>query len=186
MRYIIGLLLGIGLIVLVIILVFKAFTGGSNTPAAPQIDLNSYATTEAVMRYTIDGPIISDQQHERIRVTVSSDQVLFEEIQGYQGKLKQSKTYPNNTDAYATFLHALTLAGFTRGNPSVDKDERGYCPTGRRYVYEGLSGGDNIFRWWSDSCVTKEGNFLGKPSTIQTLFTRQVPDYSKLTARVTI
>lgn len=185
MRYIVGLLLGIGLIVLTFILIFKAFSG-SDTPKTPQIDLNSYATTAAVMRFTIDGPIVADSQHERVRITVGSDQVLFEEIQGYQGRIKQSKTYPNNVDAYTTFLHALTLAGYTQGNPEGVKDERGYCPTGRRYIYEGLSGGDNILRWWSDSCIIKEGNFLGKASVVQTLFTRQVPDYPVLTSHVAL
>ena len=186
MRYIVGLLLGIGLIVLTIILIFKAFSGGSSTaPKAPRIDLNSYANTQAVMRYTIDGAVVSNQQHERVRITVSSDRVLFEEIQGYQGQLKQSKTYPNNPDAYATFLHALTLVSYAQGNPSTVKDERGYCPAGRRFIYEGLSGGDNIFRWWSDSCTSKEGNFLGNANTTQLLFIRQVPDYSLLTSRIT-
>jgi hypothetical protein len=186
MRYIVGLLLGIGLIVLTIILIFKAFSGGSDAPKTPQIDLNSYANTQAVMRYTIDGQVNSNQKHERVRITVSSDRVLFEEIQGYQGQLKQSKTYPNNPDAYATFLHALTLVNYAKGNPEITKDERGYCPTGRRYIYEGLSGGDSIFRWWSDSCTTKDGNFLGVPSTVQVLFTNQVPDYNTLTSRIVL
>ncbi len=186
MRYIVGLLLGIGLIVLTFILIFKAFSGGSSTPTAPQIDLNSYATTDAVMRYTIDGPVVADPLHQRIRITVGSDKITFEQIQGYQGKLVQSKTYPNNADSYATFLHALTLANFTKGNPKGVKDERGYCPTGRRNIYEGLSGGDNIFRWWSDTCAVKDGNYLGSQGLVQTLFTKQVPDYGTLTSRIQI
>ncbi len=186
MRYIVGLLLGIGLIVLTFILIFKAFSGGSDKPKPSQIDLNSYSTTEAVMRYTIDGPVVSDQLHQRIRITVGSDNITFEQIQGYQGKLIQSKVFPNNSDSYATFLRALNLAGYTLGNTQIIKDERGYCPTGRRYIYEGLNGGDTILRWWSDSCAAKEGSFLGKANTIQILFTRQVPEYNKLTARVSI
>jgi hypothetical protein len=183
MRYIVGLLLGIGLIILTFILIFKAFSGGSHTPKTNPIDLNSYSTTDAVMRMTIDGPITSEQKHSVVRVTVGNDQVLFEQLDGYQGKLVQSKTYPSNPDAYATFLRALTLADYTKGNPNGIKDERGYCPNGRRYVYEALTRGDTILRWWSDTCNSKGATFLGNRAVVQRLFTDQVPDYSKLVSK---
>lgn len=184
MRYIAGLLLGIGLIVLTFILIFRAFSGGSDEPAAPKVDLISYATTDAVMRYTIDGAVNADQSHYRIRITVSNDQVLYEELQGYQGKVRETKTYPSNTDAYATFLRALALAKFEQGNPEAQKDERGFCPAGRRYIYEGLEGGQSLFRWWSDGCAAADGNFRGSASVVRDLFFRQVPDYSKLSSDV--
>jgi hypothetical protein len=180
MRYIIGLLLGIGLIVLTFILIFRAFSGGDE-PRQERIDLMSYATTDAVMRLTIDGPIDADQEHDRVRITVSNDQVLYEEIQGYEGRLIESRTYPSNTQAYGNFLRALALAGYTNGNPEADDDERGYCPRGSRYVYEALDGGDTILRWWSTSCTSSEGNFLGNASTVRNLFIRQVVDYNQLT-----
>jgi len=183
MRYIIGLLLGIGLIVLTFILIFRAFSGG-DTPKQQAIDLNSYATSNAIVRYTIDGQVTADQVHNRIRITVSKDTVLYEQIQGYEGKLVQSKTYPNNTQAYGTFLRSLDIAGYTNGNKDFDKDERGYCPSGKRYIYEGIDGGDTIIRWWSSSCSTKVGNFLGSPSVVRSLFIRQVPDYNKLSSTV--
>jgi hypothetical protein len=183
MRYVVGLLLGIGLIVLTFILIFRAFSGGSS-PQQQAIDLNDYSTTNAIMRFTIDGEVNSDQTHNRIRITVSKDTVLYEQIQGYEGKLIQSKTYPNNTQSYATFLRSLDLAGYTSGNKSFDDDERGYCPNGRRYIYEGIDGGDTIIRWWSTSCSRKVGSFLGTSSTVRTLFQRQVPDYSKLSSGV--
>lgn len=184
MRYIIGLLLGIGLIVLTFILIFRAFSG-DNTPKQQQIDLNSYANTNAVVRLTMNGSVSADSTHQSIRITVGSDQVLYEQIQGYQGTLVQSKTYANNPNAFAVFLRALNLQGFTKGNPDGPKDERGFCPLGRTYVYEGLTGGDNIFRWWNDSCTKDDGNFQGQGSTIRQLFTKQVPDYNTLTRGIT-
>ncbi len=184
MRYIVGLLLGIGLIVLTFILIFRAFSGGDDTPQAPAISLPSYANTNAVMRFTIDGAIVSQQNHSRIRITVSKDTVLYEQIQGYEGTLVQSKTYPTNTQAYGTFLRALDLAGYENGNKEVDDDERGYCPNGRRYIYEALDGSDTILRWWSTSCSNDQGSFLGGSSTVRTLFQKQVPDYNDLTRTV--
>lgn len=183
MRYFVGLLLGIGLIVLTFILIFKAFSGG-NTPKEQSINLNDYATTNAIVRLTIEGQINSDQIHNRVRISVSKDTVLYEQIQGYEGKLIQDKTYPNNTQAYGTFLRALDLAGFDKGNKNFDDDERGYCPSGRRYIYEAIDGGDTVLRWWSTSCGKSVGNFLGSSSTVQSLFQRQVPDYNKLTNKV--
>jgi len=180
MRYIIGFLIGLGLIVLTIVLIFKAFSGGGGEK--PQkIDLNSYSTTNTVMRLTIDGPVNADQTHQRIRVTVGRDKVTFEQIQGYQGKLTQTKEFDNNADAYASFLRALSVAGYTSGktDPKL-KDERGYCPLGSRYVYEALSGSDDILRWWNTSCGSAYGNFLGKGDTVRSLFKRQVPGYDKL------
>lgn len=180
MRYIIGLLLGIGLIVLTFILIFRAFSG-DDAPRQRAIDLNDYANSTAVMRLTIDGDINSEQEHNRVRITVSRDQVLFEHVQGYEGKLAQSNTYPSNNQAYATFLRALQLAGYTNGNPDdpEGEDERGYCPRGQRYIYEAVDGGEEIFRWWSTSCSADQGNFTGSPSTVRSLFQRQVPDYNE-------
>ena len=185
MKYLIALILGIGLVVLTFVLIFKAFSGNNNQATKPQqIDLNSYATTNAVMRYTIDGPINADQNHRRIRVTVGNDQVLLEILKGYQGSVVTSKTYPSNAEAYTDFLHSLTLASFNKGRDQAPKDERGYCPAGRRYIYEAMSSGDNIMRWWSDSCASADGNFAGSAGTVRLLFTSQVPDFYKQTAGV--
>jgi len=184
MRYIVGLLLGIGLIVLTFILIFKAFSGGGDTPQDKAINLNDYATTSAIVRYTVDGVTNSDQIHNKIRITVSKDTVLYEQIQGYEGKLVNSKTYPNNSQSYGTFLRALDLAGFQNGNKSFDDDERGYCPSGKRYIYEAIDGGDTLSRWWSSSCSKSIGSLKGNASTIRNLFQRQVPDYSKVTIGV--
>jgi hypothetical protein len=183
MRYIAGLLLGIGLIVLTFILIFRAFSG-PHTPVQPSINLSDYATSNAIMRYTIDGQIVADQKHNKVRITVSKDQVLYEQIQGYEGKLVQSKTYPTNVQAFSTFLRALQIAHFDKGNKTVDDDERGYCPQGKRYLYEAIDGGDTLFRWWGDSCTSEDGSYRGSAGTVRTLFQRQVPDYSVLTRGV--
>lgn len=184
MRYIIGLLLGIGLIVLTFILIFRAFSGGGNEQETKQLNLMDYANSGAVVRYTIDGQVNAASLHNRIRVTVSKDQVLFEQIQGYEGKLVQTKTYPSDVQAFSTFLRSLQIAGYTNGNKEFDDDERGYCPLGQRYIYEAIDGGDTLQRWWSTSCSTEIGSFKGQASTIRTLFQRQVPEYTNLTRTI--
>lgn len=180
MRYIVGFLIGIGLIVLTFILIIRLFSGG-DAPAPRRIDLESYATTDTVVRLTADGPIVADPQHQQVRITVSRDVVLYERYQGYQGDVVDTKSYPNNSDAYASFLRALQLAGYTQGDPQKPKDERGYCPNGRRYVYEAIGDGRGIMRWWSTSCGGDQGNFEGRGGDIRRLFQKQVPDYATLT-----
>jgi hypothetical protein len=181
MRYIVGFLIGIGLIVLTFILIIRIFSGGGDTEQPRKIDLNSYATTDTVMRLTMDGPIVADARHQQLRITVGRDNVLYERFQGYQGDVIDSRQYPNNPDAYAEFLHALTVAGYANGNPNAQKDERGYCPTGYRFVYEAIGDGENIVRWWNTSCGAKQGNFNGNGASVRELFKRQVPDYREVT-----
>lgn len=179
MRYITGILIAIGLVVLTIILIIKAFSGGG-TPKQTQIDLNSYASTDAVMQMTVDGPISADKTHNEIRITVGRDTTKLDIMKGYEGNVTSSKTFQNNQDSYTQFLHALTVAGFTLGNsdPNV-RDERGYCPAGERFIFEAVSGGQDVMRWWKTSCG--EGNFKGKSDTIRNLFKAQVPNYNQLT-----
>lgn len=185
MRYIAGLLLGIGLIVLTFVLIFRALGGGGGSSERErQINLNDYATTNAVMRWTQDGAINSEERHARVRISVTKDQVTFEQIQGYQGKLVQTKTFPSNPQAYGTFLRALTLAGFTNARPNVTDDERGYCPQGRRFIYEIVNGGDEVKRTWSTSCSRDQGSFNGSADTVRSLFQKQVPDYDRIVSNI--
>lgn len=186
MRYIIGLLLGIGVIILTFVLIFRALSGGGGDEQQQRsAALLDYANTNAVVRYTIDGPVNQNEIHSKVRITVSKDQVLFEQIQGYEGKLVQTKTYPSNPQAYATLLRSLDKSNFTLANKNADKDERGYCPKGKRYIYEIINGSDTVQRLWSTSCNAREGSYQGgDATTIRTLFQRQVPDYGSLTSRI--
>ncbi len=180
MRYVVGFLIGIGLIVLTFILIVRIFSGGGDEARPRKIDLNSYSTTDTVVRLTMYGPIVADTQHKQVRITVGRDQVLFEEFQGYQGDVIETKSYPNNPDSYSQFLHALNIAGYKKGNADKPKDERGSCPDGQRHVYEAIGDGKNIIRWWGTSCSTSQGNFEGRGSDIRSLYKKQVPDYREL------
>lgn len=183
MRYITGILIAIGLVVLTIILIVKALGGGGGSSEAPrQIDLNSYASTSAVMQMTIDGPVNADKTHNQIRVTVGRDETTLDILKGYQGNVVSTKTFANNQDSYAQFLHALNVAGFTKGNTDPNlRDERGYCPTGERFIFKAISGDQDVMRWWKSSCG--QGNFRGRSDVIRILFKAQVPDYTRLTLK---
>jgi hypothetical protein len=118
-------------------------------------------------------------------VTVGRDANTIEVIQGYEGQVIKAKTYPNNSEAYANFLRALQLLGYTRGvdDPKLS-DERGYCPSGNRYVYEIISGAADVQRYWIGTCGV--GTFKGNSQSIRSLFRKQIPDYGTFVGNLNI
>ncbi|HSH55962.1 MAG TPA: hypothetical protein VK983_03990 [Candidatus Limnocylindrales bacterium] len=183
MRYVAGFVITIFLLIFAFILIFR---GGSDAPdpqtGAPQ--LVSYANTSTEVRLTIDRPVMADQVHRQIVMTVGRDASQLSYQQGYEGAVVRSQTYANNPTAYANFLRALELAGFNKGDSTENlKDERGHCPEGDRYVMEVRDGDRVIQRFWSTSCGNI-GSFKGRIDTIILLFQRQIPDYITLTADV--
>jgi hypothetical protein len=178
MRFFTAFLIAIGLLVLIFVIIFKSIGSG---PKQQQIDLNSYANTSAVAQLTIDGPINADQTHRQVQITVGNTNTQFQILQGYQGHVLTSKTFNNNEPAFAVFLHALNIVGFTKGNPDPKfSDERGYCAIGDRYVFELAQGNDTIERYWATSCGG-QGTYQGNPQATLDLFQKQVPNYDELT-----
>ncbi len=183
MKYIIGFLVSIGLLILVFVLIFRG--GGDDTPQNQPAQLVTYATTDTTVRLIQDYPVTANQTHHELVTTVGRDQVTFTVENGYEGQVLRSQNYANNETAYANFLRALQVAGYNNGTSDADKrDERGYCPTGYRYIYEIINGSGNVTqRYWSTSCGNI-GNFKGKTDTIRSLYRSQVPDYNKLTSNL--
>jgi hypothetical protein len=185
MRYFLGFLAAIGLIVLVFILVLRGFSGGGKPPVNKAV-LSDYTSTETVMQLTLDGPVNADQNHERVRITIGRTINTIEIMKGYENKVVDSRIYPNNEEAYGNFLRSLQLLGYTKGNADPKfADERGACPLGQRYVYEIVSGDASVQRFWNTSC-NGGGTFTGAANNIRTLFKQQIPDYSQLTRKLTV
>lgn len=182
MKYFIGFVVTVFLVIFAVILLVGG--GGKKSvtklPATSK-SLTSYATSDAAVSMTIDGPVNADQSHQEVRVTVSKSSVLYEQIDGYTNHVVNSKSYPNNSEAYANFLSALNKAGYTRGDTTAAiQDERGYCSLGNRYIFEVKQGGKTLQRYWTSTCG-KTKTYLGEKNLTTQLFKLQVPDYSKLT-----
>jgi hypothetical protein len=180
MRYLIGIVIAIGLIVVLIILLFS---GGK--PAAPKVtSLSSYAGSDAVVRLTIDGPVNAPQNHQQVQITVGRDSATFEALQGYDGQVTNTQSYPNTQNSFATFLLALAKAGYLQGNndPAL-RDDRGYCPLGERFIFELEQDSNDLTRYWSTSCGSPK-TFGGNLNMTLSLFKDQIPDYDTLTANL--
>jgi len=178
LRYLIGFLGIIALIILVIILIVRA---GSNSAVGPSaIDLADYITNSSEVSLTIDGPVSANETHKSIHISVDERRATAELIQGYEGQVIDSKSYTTNPNLYANFLLSLKRAGFTLGNTDDSvKDERGYCPTGLRYIYQLKDNDKEVRRFWNTSCG-KDGTYSGAGELTRSLFQNQIPDYGDL------
>lgn len=185
MRYLVGLLVTIGLLILLIVVIVQH--GGNDKSNVPESkkSLISYAQTDAVARLTTDGPIVAEQKHQQIEITVGRDDTTIAMKQGYNGNVTNLQTYSNTEASYDAFLHAIDRAGFTRGDTSASlKDEGGYCALSSRYVFEFIQDGKTLERFWATSCG-KPKTYLGSLDLTLRLFRNQIPDYDTITTDFT-
>lgn len=178
MKYFIGFLATVVLVVLVFVLVIRGFSGDGKKDE--RLVLADHANSSMSVQLTVDGPITADETHFGYRITVDGDQAKIETYKGYQNSTLETKTYTNNSSAYAAFLRALDLAGFARGDDDAAKsDDRGVCAAGNRFIYQINDSPKGDKRYWSTSCGG--GTFKGQSSQVRTLFQRQIPEFSKIT-----
>lgn len=186
-RPILAGLIGIGLIVLVIVLIIKAFSGGGSPAASSQTDITKYATTpNSSATLLIDTPTGIDQDHRQVKIMVSASGNELDVIQGYEGKVMATQSYANNSAAYAAFLQTLKLMNFARGRTS-SIDYRGFCPTGDRYTFTFYNGENDVFTYWATSCGS-QGTYEGQLTQVLQQFQRQIPaaDFGRLTRSVSL
>lgn len=181
MRYFLGFIAVVAVIIVAFILVLKGF-GGSKAPK-DEINLLDYANSQTVVRLVVDGPVVSDQNHQGYSITVGRDANTIEVTKGYEKEVTKAQTYANNSEAYANFLRALQLQNFTKGVDDKNREEmRGFCPNGDRFVFEIEAVGRSVQRFWTSTCGG--GTFRGNSAAIRNLFARQIPDFNKMTADV--
>lgn len=183
MKYFFGFLAAVGLIVLVFVLIIRGFSGGPKEEQA--IDLSSYGNTDAVVRLTVEGPVVADQNHNAYQITIGRNTAKIETYKGYERQVIETKVYENNEEAYETLLLSLERAGYQRTiEDESNTDPRGICPTGNRYTYELVDGSSTLIESWSASC--NKGTFRGDATAIRNLFIRQIPEFSRVTGKLNL
>lgn len=188
-RYALGVVFGI----VVIALLIFGFNLIRNilTPDDPQQEstqeqkkekndlLGAPAANKAV-RYTVKGPIVGNEQHRSIRITIDRNTRTVDVLEGYEARVIKTQSTSNTQDAYQAFAEALNGVGFTK---AFDAQGRGsedqLCPLGQRYSFELAPGMSDSFRTWSNSCTANQGTFAGNRGVVQTLFQRQIPNYGQ-------
>jgi len=164
---------------------FRKIGGKTSTPTTtPKIVLNEIANTPKEVKFVTQGRIVGNETYREIRITVNRSSRVLEIVEGYENTITSRTVFPNNEDAYKTFLSALADAGFTSSRVYRSTQmPQGTCPTGKRYWYQILDGVSFYQSLWSNSC-NNSGTFNGKKSTVSWLFQNQIPDYNKLTQGV--
>ncbi len=182
MRFFIGFIIALGLIIALIVLLLQG--GNSSTPKEPA--LSTYANTSTIVRVSIDGPVTAPQNHNQIVVTVGRDRATYQQFNGYDGTIIASKSYDNSFNSYNTFLHAISRAGMLVGNTDPKlSNSLGRCPLGQIYTFEVLNGDKQIKKLWTTNCGGAK-TFGGNTNLIMSLFQSQIPDYSDLSQNVRI
>lgn len=181
MRYFIGFLIILGLIILGIILFVRLlFGGGDQAQVKDSEALTSYARTSTIMQLEIAGPITADQDFRRVQIDVGNSGNEIRIYKGYQTEVIRRENFHANSESYANFLRAIDLLGYTNGDAAEEMaDERGYCPGGQRNVFAIVNGSETKQRFWSTSCGD-QGSFQGQSDMVIELFMAQIPGYSDI------
>lgn len=145
-------------------------------------EISTYdVTSAATARFTVDGPVVANEEHRSYTIEVSQNVVSMKLFGAYGRETIEERSYRNTQEAFDTFLSALENERVTdraRGTVAEDDDaEVGVCSNGRRFIVEL----DNEIRRWSTSCRDNEGTAGFTMSRIRTLFQKQVPDFREIT-----
>lgn len=180
--------IGFGLvIVLLFLVIFMIVRGGGDEAKVPEAKrtLTSYANESNVtVTQTIIGPITAEETHDEVQINVTNSQTTIDVIKGYDGTVVNSAGYPMTTESFREFLNALEKARFTEGDTGEElKNDKGYCPTGQRYIFEIKQGAQQIQRFWATSCRGPK-SYKGELGLTNRLFRAQIPDYGELTRDV--
>jgi hypothetical protein len=174
MRYVVAA----ATIFIIIILGFLLF--GHRTTKTPSVAkfLADYANSDVEMQLTTSGEINAQELHREIVINIGQNQRTVSVVQGYQGNVIKSESFPNSESAYKAFLSAVDLAGYTRTKTSRFPTEAGQCPLGQRFVYQILNDSKANQRTWSTTCGSV-GTFAGNGTLIRQLFQNQIGNYQE-------
>ncbi|MFA5196937.1 MAG: hypothetical protein WC437_00690 [Patescibacteria group bacterium] len=183
------LLAGFTIVLIIVIFSILYFQGQNIKKDDNQVKptvINDYANSSATVSYMAEGEVNADELHRSIKITVSKDSRTIEILAGFQYIAINSKSYRNTVEAYEPFLASLQVAGFAKekSNPKISNPE-GRCPLGNKYFFTSTSIPNIPNNLWTANC-SGMGTFGGNLSTIQQLFQKQIPDYSKITSGVTL
>ncbi len=186
MRFIIGFVVTILLLILAVVLVIGGDNGDQNGNAPEDVTLSDYIDRSgSEVSYTVAGPIVAQENYREIRIIVTPSSRTVQIISGYDGTVTDGRDFGNTRNAYAEFLQALEQAGFAEvnDNPSADGPE-GVCPTGRRHSFVLRAEDETVRDLWSVTCRGVRGSFAGQQGIIDRLFKAQIPDYNTIVRNV--
>lgn len=187
MRYGLAIVAAFVLIIFGSVALVRNFTRTSSTSSQQKtIKLVDFENSDSTsVSWVMQGRVVGEDRFKSIRITITSTKRTVEILDGYSYRVEKSAEFINSQASFGVFLRSLDELNFGLQRTTIKDDERGQCPTGRRFVYKLTDGSNEILRSWSTSCSSKEGSFASnKGSTIRELFKSQITDYNKFVAGV--
>jgi hypothetical protein len=178
-------LVAIVIAIVALVAVIRAFIGG-DTQEQPVDDriTQTLLNTDAdhSVRMTVRGPIVANEEFRSYRIDVGPTGRRFVSLNGYEGVPAVDEQFGNTSEAYAEFVNALSLAGYTKEEELTDEenDTRGVCANGRLYTFEIMVAQSTEKELWTSSCRDAKGSFRGEAVKIRDLFLDQIPDSDAL------
>lgn len=181
MRYGIAVLVAVFLLIIgsVVIISRSIGSGPAQVESARVTKVAEYsASDDARVSWTVQGPLVGDDEYQAVRITISQDKRVAEFLRGYALRVENRVEQDNSPEGFVAFTRALDEAGFGQERNVEQADERGVCPTGNRYVYRLTEGSNEVMRTWSDDCDDDNGPFAGPDAfEVHELFRMQITDY---------
>jgi len=185
MKYFIGFMVTV-IIIIVLLVMSLGSVGKKSKPKTTNNDLISYATKDSSVRMVVDGPVTANQDHFKVVVTVSSKKTVYEQINGYDGKVIKSETFDNNLNSYTNFLSALQRASYMRGDKDPNHaNYQGFCSLSNRYIFSLSQDNKLVQQFWTTDCGNPK-TYFGNFYLTYNLFQAQVPNYSDLTSDLSL
>ena len=174
-------------VVLVILNLIRNFnTGDKIITTSLSYSVSDPSAIDSVVRYTVAGPVVANEDYRQIVATVSKNTRTVEVLKGYTKTVEKSSVLPNTPEAYKAFLGALEAAKFAAKRNNAAGDPRTICVSGNKYYYELALNGEKKIDTWTTSCSFGLGSFAGNAEGTASLFRVQFPNYNDITNGVNL
>lgn len=183
MKFLFGFLVLIISVVVTIILIVSLFSSNNSqskpTNVVSSYDLQEAGAVDSVIKVTVSGPTVAEENYKSIRYTISKNTRTVESLKGYKGTVDKSQVLTNSPESYKALLAALTTVQFSKKRDSGAQLDT-TCASGNKYVFELASGGKQQFSTWTSSCSLRGGTFAGDAGSVNQLIKAQFPNLSDI------
>ena len=183
MRYFLSVLAVIVFLVVVIVLIVTNHSGPGTT--AKIINITSYNTPNSAVSFITDGTLVGNDQRQAIEITITQSSRSIYILDGYNQNIASQESFTNVPAAYSAFLGAMANYGFTDSRSTSEQNMFAICPLGNTFQYQLTNFSSLVSNLWGTTCSNSDGNFNGYGSTVNYLFTLQIPNYAAFTQGVT-
>jgi hypothetical protein len=187
MKYVVWFL---GLLAIIIVVIFgviitRNIIRGFNTNSTREtttVSVRSDDIENTVVEYIVEGPVAANENFRSFTIKISDSSRVAVTRSGYNNTPIGQIDLTNNLTAFTDFSAALDNAGFGTAQRSRNDDPAsGRCSSGRFYRMNITKNNELVSSLWTDACTgIRSGTFGGNLSSVNTLFTLQVPGFNQL------